>query len=37
MSKVKLPKELEDLPNGPHKRDEIKHYKKQLRKRKDSR
>lgn len=32
MSKVKLPKEIEDLPNGPHKSDEIRHYKKLIKK-----
>jgi hypothetical protein len=32
MSKFKLPKKIEDLPNGPHKRDEIRHFVKALRK-----
>lgn len=32
MSKVKLPKEIEELPNGPHKWDMIRHYKKIRRK-----
>lgn len=31
MSKVKLPKEIEELTNGPHKSDMIRHYKKMLR------
>lgn len=35
MSKMKLPAHMEDLPDGPHKRDEIRHYKKLLRKRKE--
>ena len=35
MSKVKLPAFLEEMPNGPHKRDEIRRYKKLLRKRKE--
>ena len=30
--KVKLPAYIEELPNGPHKRDEIRHYIKELRK-----
>lgn len=33
--KVVLPKYIEDLTNGPHKRDEIRHYKRLLRKRKE--
>lgn len=36
MSKMKLPNGIEGLPNGPHKRDEIRHYKKLLRKRKEN-
>lgn len=32
MSKLKLPNNIEGLPDGPHKRDEIKHYKKLIRK-----
>ena len=32
MSKFKLPKEIEDLPDGPRKRDEIRHYKKIIKK-----
>lgn len=32
MSKVELPKEIKDLPSGPHKKDMIRHYKKELRK-----
>jgi len=35
MSRVKLPAFLEDMPNGPHKRDEIRRYKKLLKKRKE--
>ena len=36
MGQVKLPAEIEDLKDGPHKRDMIRHYKKMLRnKRKD--
>lgn len=35
MSKAKLPKQIEELPNGPNKRDEIRRYKKLLRKRKE--
>lgn len=35
MSKVKLPAFIEEIPSGPHKRDEIRHYKKLLRKRKE--
>ena len=33
---MKLPKELEQMPDGPHKRDEIRRYKKLLRKRKEA-
>lgn len=29
--KIKLPAEIENLKNGPHKRDMIRHYKKMLR------
>lgn len=36
MGKYLLPQELEEMPNGPHKRDEIRHYKKLLRKRKET-
>ena len=32
MSKIKLPTEIENLKSGPHKRDMIKHLKKQRRK-----
>lgn len=32
MSNLKLPNGIEDLPDGPHKRDEIRHYKKLIRK-----
>lgn len=32
---MNLPKEIEGMPNGPHKRDEIRRYKKLLRKRKE--
>ena len=32
MSKVKLPARIEELPDGPHKRDEIRHYKKLIKK-----
>lgn len=35
MGKVKLPAFLEEMPNGPHKRDETRRYKKLLRKRKE--
>ena len=35
MSKVKLPACIEELPDGPHKRDEIRRYKKLLKKRKE--
>lgn len=31
MSKMRLPKWLEALPNSPHKRDLIRHYKKERR------
>lgn len=31
MGKVKLPMNIENLKNGPHKRDMIRHYKKMLR------
>lgn len=31
--KVKLPPCIEELKNGPHKRDMIRHFKKELRKR----
>lgn len=31
MGKIKLPAEIENLKNGPHKRDMIRHYKKMLR------
>lgn len=34
MSKLKLPKNIEELPNGPHKRDEIRRYKKLIKKKK---
>lgn len=30
--KVKLPESIEKLKDGPHKRDMIRHYKKELRK-----
>lgn len=30
--KIKLPLYIESLKDGPHKRDEIKHYKKELKK-----
>lgn len=30
--KIKLPAEIEELKNGPHKRDMIKNYKRLLRK-----
>lgn len=30
--KLKLPAYIEEMKEGPHKRDEIKHYKKELRK-----
>lgn len=29
--KIKLPAEIENLKNGPHKRDMIRHYKKMIR------
>lgn len=32
MSKLKLPNGIEELSDGPHKRDEIRHYKRLLRK-----
>ena len=32
---MKLPKDLEEMPDGPHKRDEIRRYKKLLKKRKE--
>lgn len=32
MSKIRLPQELESMPDGPHKRDLIRHYIKGLRK-----
>lgn len=35
MSKVELPNAIEELPDGPHKCDEIRRYKKLLRKRKE--
>lgn len=35
--KIKLPAYIEELPNGPHKRDEIRHYKKELRKNAENR
>ena len=35
MSKIKLPAFLEEMPNGSHKRDEIRRYKKLLKKRKE--
>lgn len=35
MSKVKPPAFLEEMPNGPHKRDEIRHYKRLIKKRKE--
>jgi hypothetical protein len=31
MGKVRLPAMIEQLKDGPHKRDMIKHYKKELR------
>lgn len=36
MSRVRLPVSIEEMPSGPHKRDEIRHYKKLLRKRKEN-
>lgn len=33
---MNLPKEIEEMPNGPHKRDEIRHYKKLLKRRKEN-
>lgn len=33
--KVKLPAQIEELKDGLYKRDMVKHYKKQLRKRKE--
>ena len=35
MGKLVLPIFIALLPDGPHKRDEIRHYKKLLRKRKE--
>lgn len=35
MSKLKLPAEIEELPEGLYKRDTIRHYKKQMRRRKN--
>lgn len=35
MSRAKLPAFLEEMSNGPHKRDEIRRYKKLLKKRKE--
>lgn len=36
MSRIKLPAFLEEMPNGPHKKDAIRHYVKQFkRKRKE--
>ena len=35
MSRVKLPAFLEEMPDGPHKRDEIRRYKRLLKKRKE--
>lgn len=32
MSNLKLPNGIEELPNGPHKRDEIRHYEKLIKK-----
>lgn len=32
MSKLELPNGIEELPDGPHKRDEIRHYKKLIKK-----
>lgn len=36
MSRVRLPAFLEEMPDGPHKRDEIRHYKKLLKRRKEN-
>lgn len=35
MGKIKLPAEIENLKDGPHKRDMIRHFKKMMRRKYD--